>query len=477
LDSKMKLSIISDLQSYSGGSVRRFLIGVTVCIVLGFPPVAVTAMVSTVTATATPVTPIYGQVVVLTASVGPAPPPAGVAAPAGQVTFQDGGSPIGTGTVASGIATLRLSILAAGAHTITAVYGGDSNWSSSQASITVTVSPATTITTVSLTDKYAMVAVVIPVSPGVGTPTGSVQFLDPRPNVGLIGKATLVGGSGSAPWPYTNVKGNGILRSPSTAVTAAYSGDSNFKASTSAPLLQVTSAAANLGISFAPDEAISLFNVVGLSGDTPATLPLTTSLGGATVKITDSAGTSRMAPLYGVFASTSQINLVIPADTAADTATVTVTLPGGIALSTIVTITPTTPSIFTANMNGQGVFAGQVVHVHADGSQTVESSATFDPATKAFVPTSIAFGPATDQVFLVLYGTGIRHSPPGVFALVNNLDAPMLFSAQGQYPGLDQINLQIPGGLAAGGTVDVVIYSVGPLGGGIPANKVTVTFQ
>jgi hypothetical protein len=199
----MKLSIISDLQSYSGGSVRRFLIGATVCIVLGFPPVAVTAMVSTVTATATPVTPIYGQVVVLTVSVGPAPPPAGVAAPAGQVTFQDGGSPIGTGTVASGIATLRLSILAAGAHTITAVYGGDSNWSSSQASITVTVSPATTITTVSLTDKYAMVAVVIPVSPGVGTPTGSVQFLDPRPNVGLIGKATLVGGSGSAPWPYT----------------------------------------------------------------------------------------------------------------------------------------------------------------------------------------------------------------------------------------------------------------------------------
>jgi uncharacterized protein (TIGR03437 family) len=423
------------------------------------------------------VTPVYGQAVVLTASLGPAPPPAGVAAPSGQVTFQEGGSPIGAGTLASGIATLSLNTLGAGSHPITAVYGGDSNWSSSQASTTVTVSQATTLTTVSLTDKYAMVAVVMPVAPGTGTPTGSVQFLDPRPNVGAIGRATLVGGSGSAPWPYTGVSGNGILRSPSTPVTAAYSGDSNFKASTSAPLLQVTSAAANLGISFAPDGAVSLFNVIGLSGDTPATLPLTTSLGGATVKITDSAGASRMAPLYGVFASTNQINLVIPADTAADTATVTVTVPGGITLSTLVTITPTTPSIFTANMNGQGVFAGQVVHVHADGSQTVESSAKFDSATKSFVPTPINFGPATDQVFLVLYGTGFRHSPPGVFALVNNLDAPVLFAAQGQYPGLDQVNLQIPPCLAAAGTVNIVILAAGPSGGGLPANTVTATFQ
>jgi hypothetical protein len=198
--------------------VRRWLMGVTICSVLGFPQVAVTAMVSTVTVTATPVTPVYGQAVVLTASLGPTPPLAGVAAPTGQVTFQDGGTPIGTGTVASGIATLSLNTFGAGSHTVTVVYGGDSNWSSSQASTTVAVSQAKTLTTVSLTDKYAMVAVVIPVAPGAGAPTGSVQFLDPRPNVGAIGRATLLGGSGSAPWPYTGVSSNGILQSPSTAI-------------------------------------------------------------------------------------------------------------------------------------------------------------------------------------------------------------------------------------------------------------------
>src|ERR1700676_1213118 len=101
-------------------------------------------MVSTVTIVATPASAVYSQVVVFTANVGPTAPPAGVAAPAGQVTFQDGAGPVGTGTVASGIATLSLSTLAVGSHTITAVYGGDSNWSSSQASIVVTVSQAMT---------------------------------------------------------------------------------------------------------------------------------------------------------------------------------------------------------------------------------------------------------------------------------------------------------------------------------------------
>ena len=57
------------------------------------------------------------------------------------------------------------------------------------------------------------------------------------------------------------------------------------------------------------------------------------------------------------------------------------------------------------------------------------------------------------------------------------MDVPVLFAAQGQYPGLDQVNLQIPRSLAAAGTVNIVIYTGGPRGASIASNTVIVTFQ
>ncbi len=45
----------------------------------------------------------------------------------GTVTFYDGTTVIGTGTVVNGAATLTVTNLAVGSHSITAVYGGDAN--------------------------------------------------------------------------------------------------------------------------------------------------------------------------------------------------------------------------------------------------------------------------------------------------------------------------------------------------------------
>jgi hypothetical protein len=48
--------------------------------------------------------------------------------PTGTVTFLDGTSTLGTGTLnSSGSATFTTSTLAAGTHQITASYGGDAN--------------------------------------------------------------------------------------------------------------------------------------------------------------------------------------------------------------------------------------------------------------------------------------------------------------------------------------------------------------
>ena len=48
-----------------------------------------------------------------------------------QDAFLDGATLLGTGTITSGVATLTISSLAGGTHSITAQYGGDTNYSGS----------------------------------------------------------------------------------------------------------------------------------------------------------------------------------------------------------------------------------------------------------------------------------------------------------------------------------------------------------
>ncbi|MGA9673560.1 MAG: Ig-like domain repeat protein [Terracidiphilus sp.] len=52
----------------------------------------------------------------------------GSGTPTGTVTFLDGTTPLGTGTLSGGVATFATSSLAAGSHSITAAYGGDTNF-------------------------------------------------------------------------------------------------------------------------------------------------------------------------------------------------------------------------------------------------------------------------------------------------------------------------------------------------------------
>jgi len=65
----------------------------------------------------------YGQPVTLTATVSPAPATVGE-----TITFYEGATAIGTGTNnAGGVARLTTSVLAAGTHSLTAVYPGDAS--------------------------------------------------------------------------------------------------------------------------------------------------------------------------------------------------------------------------------------------------------------------------------------------------------------------------------------------------------------
>ena len=101
-----------------------------------------TSVVATATTTklsASATTAVSGTSITLTATITPTVSSA--ATPTGTVTFMDGATTLGTGTVASGVATYTTSTLAVGSNSITAVYGGDTNFSPSTStalSITIT---------------------------------------------------------------------------------------------------------------------------------------------------------------------------------------------------------------------------------------------------------------------------------------------------------------------------------------------------
>ena len=89
----------------------------------------------TIAVTTDNASPVFGAGVTFTATL------TGGASPTGTVTFKDGANVLGTGTISGTTATLTISTLGIGAHSITAVYGGDeSNADATAAAITVTVS-------------------------------------------------------------------------------------------------------------------------------------------------------------------------------------------------------------------------------------------------------------------------------------------------------------------------------------------------
>jgi len=186
--------------------------------------------------------------------------------------------------------------------------------------------------------------------------------------------------------------------------------------------------------------------------------PLPTTLAGTTVRVKDSIGAERLAPLFLV--SPAQINFQVPPGTASGTAIVTVTSGDGSVSSGTTQIAAIAPGLFAANANGQGVAAAVVLRVKADGAQNFEPVTRFDPAQNRFVAVPIDLGPPTDQVFLILYGTGIRYrsSMSAVTSKIGGVDAQVLYAgAQGGFVGLDQVNLRVPRSLIGRGEVDITL--------------------
>ena len=195
-------------------------------------------------------TTVVGQPVTFTATVAAVSPGAGV--PTGLVTFKDNGTDItctsGTQTLnGTGVATCTLASAGVSAHPITAVYPADANYlTSTSSTLTQTINKASTTTSVvssanpSVTGQsVTYTATVAAVSPGAGTPTGTVTFRDGAATITCTGgSATLSAGVATCQFVYTGVS--------SHLITAVYPGDTNFLTSTSTAFTQTVNQATSI---------------------------------------------------------------------------------------------------------------------------------------------------------------------------------------------------------------------------------------
>ena len=171
----------------------------------------------------------YGTAVTLTATIGSN----GIAA-TGSVTFMDGSTPIGSGILnASGVATISVSTLTPGTHSLVANYGGDGKAAASvSAALPMVVKEATIVAEASNSNPALTLAPVVltasVTNAGIGTATGSIVFTDGGTQ---LGTAAL------------NANGVASLTIPQFAagthqLATSYSGDGDNFSGTSTPLVQ-----------------------------------------------------------------------------------------------------------------------------------------------------------------------------------------------------------------------------------------------
>ncbi len=184
------------------------------------------------------------------------------------------------------------------------------------------------------------------------------------------------------------------------------------------------------------------------------------------VMVTDAKGNTQSATIYAV--TPSQVNFYIPNNAAPGIATVTIgEQSGGVLIDTVA------PGLYSADSTGTGVAAAGAAIYSASGTVTPENLLTCSSSGCSPVP--LEFGGPEDLLIVTLYGTGLRGftSPANVSATIGTAMAQVLYiGPQGQYAGLDQVNVVVPPSLAGAGVVPIILRVDGQT-----ANVVTISVK
>jgi uncharacterized protein (TIGR03437 family) len=220
--------------------------------------------------------------------------------------------------------------------------------------------------------------------------------------------------------------------------------------------------AASYGLDLLPNNGVaqgSMFVVFG-SALGPTTLtqasgfPLPTSLGGTSIQVISGSTTVNAIMLY---TSTSQVAAILPSTTPIGFASLTLTYNNQASASVSIQVVGTNFGIFSRSQTGGGP---AVVQNYVSGTQQ---------------PLNSPLAPANPGQVMILWGTGLGASPGSdalppaggnlpvaVQVWVGNQQATVQYSGRSpQFPGIDQINFQLPNNVPLGCYVPLAINAAG----------------
>ncbi|MGA2620989.1 MAG: Ig-like domain repeat protein [Thermoguttaceae bacterium] len=336
---------------------------------------------------------VYGQGVTFTATVSPVSPGAGT--PTGTVSFYNGSAIaadlLDTETLSGGTATsVPTFSLAMGSHTITAVYSGDANYAGSTGTTPQTVNQANT--SVQLTSSASLsvfcqavtfTATVSPVSPGTGTPTGTVSFYDGSAIAAhLLDVETLSGGTATS-IPIST------LPVGAHTITAVYSGDAKYATSTATTPQTVNQANTSVQLASSADPSTAGQSVTFTATVSPVSPGAGTPDGtvffydGSAIAAdlldteTLNGGTATSIPISTLAVGAHTITAVYSGD--ANHATSTATTPQTVNQAIAPATTTAVASSVSPSMYGQGVaFTVAVSPVSAGGATPTGTVCFYD---------------------------------------------------------------------------------------------------
>lgn len=274
-----------------------------------YNPAALTiSMNATTTALSSSVsTSVYGQPATFTATV------TGSATPTGTVTFKEGATTLGTGALnGAGVATFGTSTLPVGAHSVTAVYGGDANSATSTSTaVGVTVSAkALTVTGVTASNKVYDGSTSATLNASAATLVGVVgadvvtlnsssatgTFVDKTVGNGKLVTVAGLGLSGAAAPNYTLTQPTATanITAKALTVTGVTANNKVYDGTTAATLS--TSTAALVGVVSGDNVTLVTSGAIGTFSDNQVGTNKTVTVSGLTISGTDAGNYTLTQP-------------------------------------------------------------------------------------------------------------------------------------------------------------------------------------
>jgi uncharacterized protein (TIGR03437 family) len=267
----------------------------------------------------------------------------------------------------------------------------------------------------------------------LGDPLTDVHFIGAQTGTAVSSRGSILRTTdGGLTWKVQPSRGGIVLRGVffSDAINGWAVGTGGMlRTTTGGEPGPVAVSAASLTAPVAPE---SLATLVGsdLATSTAEADPQspTTTLGGISLRVHDSAGQTRLAALF--YVSPGQINFQVPAETAPGDVRVEVVNASSSLPEVRVAVRPVAPGLFAFP---DGKAAAYAVRIEPDGRQVVQP------------PGPIVLDER--PVYLVAYATGVRNrsAVENVQAAIGGISVPVTYAgpAGDRVPGLDQVNIRL----------------------------------